>query len=166
MPYDPNRHRRRSIRLRGYDYAQAGAYFVTICTNVRAPWFGMVSGGAVQLSAPGDMVAAWWREVTARFPPVDLDEYVVMPDHLHGIVLLRAEASQRVALGTVVQWFKTMTTNAYIRGVRERGWPPFEGRLWQRNYYERIIRDDEELAGVRRYIAENPAYWEARRSSQ
>ncbi len=84
--------------------------------------------------------------------------YVIMPNHLHGIIAL-VERAERQTLGTVMQWYKTMTTNAYIRGAKEHGWPPFHERLWQRNYWEHIVRDDTDLARLRRYIEVNPARW-------
>ncbi|NIR16370.1 MAG: hypothetical protein GWN86_21580 [Desulfobacterales bacterium] len=161
--YDPDKHHRRSIRLQGYDYKQPGAYFVTICTHNRE-----------LLLEPGplkQMVRQCWERLPRKFPQVALDEFVVMPNHVHGIISIvgvehgksvgadpcvcpdqgrtsntkgehmGSPLRERPTLGLIVQWFKTMTTNAYIRGVENKGWPPFPGRLWQRNYYEHIIRD-------------------------
>jgi putative transposase len=159
MPFNPDRHHRHSIRLRGYDYSQAGAYFVTLCTYGRAHLFGGIADGAVLLNDAGTMVLDWWNALSDRFPCVLLNDYVLMPDHLHGIVVLQKFAGQPVALGTVIQWFKTMTTNAYIRGVRNGRWQPFEWHVWQRNYYERIVRSDEEMTRIRHYIDTNPQRW-------
>ena len=155
MPYDPFRHHRRSIRLKGYDYSQAGAYFITICTQNRAC--------LLDVPVVDAMIAHWWQELANKYPSVSLDAFVVMPNHLHGILLLfdPDPPAPNPQLGTVVQWFKSMTTNAYIRGVKESGWEPFSGRLWQRNYYERIIRNERELTATRLYIEANPDNWTA-----
>jgi putative transposase len=161
MPYDPDKHHRRSIRLRGYDYSQAGAYFVTMCAQGREHRFATVRGAGLQLSAAGLMLDLWWHKLPDKFPTVALDTYVIMPDHLHGIVWLQPSSTEATTLGTTIQWFKTMTTNAYIRGVRDATWPAFDRRLWQRDYYEHIVRDEAALERIRAYIAANPARWVA-----
>ncbi len=180
-------HRRRSLRLKGYDYTMAGAYFVTICTQDRACLFGDVVAGAICLNEVGRMVAALWDGIAARFSSVEIDQFVVMPNHLHGILVLEdadangatttSGATTRVAptiggpvgaplmgaparLGDVVGAFKSLATIGYIDGVKTNGWPEFRGRLWQRNYYEHIIRDETALNRVRCYVDDNPARWE------
>jgi putative transposase len=157
MPYDPNKHHRRSIRLRGYDYAQAGAYFVTMCAQGRAPRFATIEPSSLRLSAAGRMLDVWWRKLPDKFLTVALDTYVIMPDHMHGIVWLQPANDDGPTLARLMQWFKTMTTNAYIRGVRDEEWPPFDRRLWQRDYYEHIVRDQAALERIRAYINANPA---------
>jgi putative transposase len=82
----------------------------------------------------------------------------VMPNHLHFIVGI--PVGEKYSVPDIVQWFKTMTTNEYIQGVKQDGWPPFDKRFWQRNYYERIIRNDEELHALSKYIEINPENWE------
>jgi REP element-mobilizing transposase RayT len=225
MQYDPDKHHptgtlrsRRSIRLKGYDYAEAGAYFVTICAQNRECLFGAIVDGEMRMNNARKMLARWWEELPRKFPSVELDEFVVMPNHFHGIVTLAdgvgadlrvcpvpqgARTAQgacvtvrgarvtaqgahvtaqgahvtvrgahvtaqgahpgaplrRLALGEIVQWFKTMTTNEYIRGVKQNGWTPFPGKLWQRNYYEHIIRNENDLNRIREYIFNNPANW-------
>jgi putative transposase len=160
MTYDPDRHHRRSIRLRGYDYAQPGAYFVTICTQDRHALFGGIAGGALRLNDAGRMVERWWDELNRKFRSVVTDTFVVMPDHIHGIIVIAAGGDANdVSLSMIIQWFKIMTTTEYIRHVKQSGWMPFNRRVWQRNYYEHIIRDDEALDRLRRYIATNPARW-------
>lgn len=174
--YDPNKHHRRSIRLRGYDYAHPGAYFVTICTQDRQCIFGEIHNGQMIPDEVGQMITRWWQELPHKFPSVILDEFVVMPNHLHGIIMLHVGADRRVRpdltapigegrhtglpLHRIVQWFKTMTTNEYLRGVKEGRWPPLNKRLWQRNYYEHVIRNEQELDEIRAYIVENPLKWE------
>ncbi|GAB4212958.1 MAG: transposase [Roseiflexaceae bacterium] len=164
MPHNPDRPNRRSLRLAGHDYTEQGAYFVTICAWSRGEHFGTVDAAGLHPNAAGRMVAYWWGEIGSRFPASTLDAAIVMPDHLHGIILLSGQAG--ASLGQIVAWFKTMTTNVYIWGVREQGWPPFVGRLWQRNYYEHIIRHDDDLARVQTYIEGNPARWWERYSHQ
>jgi REP-associated tyrosine transposase len=163
--YDPERHRRRSIRLRGYDYSLPGAYFVTICVQDRACLFGEVIDGVVRLSTAGLVVDSWWGMIPRRFPGVELDAYVVMPNHLHGIVALQTteDGMERTAAGVslpdVMQWFKSETTTDYRQGVEADGWEPFRGRLWQRNYHDHIVRDDRDLERIRKYIEGNPSKW-------
>lgn len=160
MPYDPQKHHRRSIRLKEYDYAQPGLYYVTICTQNRQCVFGTVQDGLLRLSAAGELVASLWQDLSAHYPGVALDEYVLMPNHLHGIILLEAvEAGQSMSLSDVVQRFKSLTTRRYADHVKQDGWEPFPGRLWQRNYYEHIIRNERALNAIRAYITGNPANW-------
>ena len=162
MAFDPDIHRRRSIRLPDYDYAQPGANFFTICTQDRVCLFGEIQDDAMYLNEAGDMVWQWWGEVASKFPYISAGEFVAMPDHVHGILNIvesQPSALDQAPVPRIIQWFKTMTTNAYIRGVKERGWPPFPGKLWQRNYYEHVIRDDDELRRASECIAYNPSKW-------
>ncbi len=171
------RHRRRSLRLDGYDYAKAGAYFITICTEGRACLLGDVTNGTMRLNAAGQLAVTLWNDLTARFVGIELDASVVMPNHVHGVIALPdrarnrrgtprgcpgSKAATRAAptVGDMVGAFKSLFTVEYIRGVKEDRWPAFDRRVWQRNYYEHIIRDEAELARVRRYIDENPLQWE------
>ena len=183
MGYDPHKHHRRSIRLQGYDYSQAGVYFVTICVQHRLC--------LLEDTAVSAMIQTWWEKLPEKFPMVILDVFVIMPNHIHFIIIIdhNVGAHPRVrpepvhdsrlgqahdqgqthgaapmgemppTLGMIVQWFKTMTTNAYIRGVKAQNWEPFPGKLWQRNYYEKIIRNERQLTAVREYIYNNPNNW-------
>lgn len=189
MTFNPDIHHRRSIRLRDYDYSQAGAYFVTICASNRECLFGNIHDNAITLNDAGRMIEAWWEELPHKFPTIDRDVSVIMPNHFHGIVAIvgaalcgrpasghSRPAPRRInpasdqiprghphrgapTLGNIVDWFKTMTTNAYIRGVKKCHWQPFHGKLWQRNYYEHIIRDENDLNSIREYIITNPVRW-------
>jgi REP element-mobilizing transposase RayT len=186
-------HDRRSLRLKGYDYAHAGAYFVTICTQDRACLFGNIVDGEMRLNDAGRMVRSVWDEMPGRYPGIETDAFVVMPNHVHGIVVLVAsnpcvgvgpcaypdhgQTPERIAepadvegqpqwvaptglsLSDMVHRFKTLTTKRYTDGVKERGWPAFRGRLWQRNYYDHVIRNERELDKIREYIATNPLRW-------
>lgn len=178
MATDTNKHRR-SIRLKGYDYAQAGAYFVTIVVQGRQRLFGEVTGGVMQLNDAGLMVQDSWNELQKYYPGVEAEAFVVMPNHFHGIINLagpdphaisRSEGQPRgvaptrdatkMSLSEVVHRFKTLTTKRYIEGVKQFSWPSFSARLWQRNYFEHAIRNEDSLRRIRRYIVENPLRWE------
>ena len=166
---NPTPHRRRSIRLRGYDYTQDGAYYVTIVTQGRRTLFGDIVEGEMQLNDTGQLIANAWEWLATRYPHVELDSYVVMPNHLHGIIVItsdhrrggsrtaraRTAPTRRKPLGRLIGAFKTVSTKQVNLA---HGTP---GRLlWQRNYYEHVIRDDEEWNQVREYIAGNPMQWE------
>ncbi|MCL4261704.1 MAG: transposase [Anaerolineae bacterium] len=164
MTFDPHKHHRRSIRLKGYDYSQAGAYFVTICINHGQPLLGEVQNGIMIPSPAGIMVAECWQGLTERFPNIEQDVFSLMPNHFHGNLLILEtglNAKQNpVVLGNMVGAFKSISTHQYIQGVQEQGWEPFKKRLWQRNFYERIIRNERELEAIRTYIINNPAHWD------
>ena len=235
MPYDPARHHRRSIRLQGYDYTRPGAYFVTIVTQGRACLFGEVMAGEMRMNDAGRMVQQVWDELALFYEGVQTDAFIVMPNHVHGIIILTgnvratprgcpttprgcpttprgcpnpqsgpgqargpaptsgsgqargpaptsgsgqaqgpaptsgsgqaqgpaptAATAPTLGLPDVVHRFKTMTTKRYADGVRANQWTPFPGRLWQRNYYEHIIRDDQSWRRIREYIMTNPLRW-------
>jgi len=177
MRFNPECHHRRSIRLKGYDYSRPGAYFITICTQDRACLFGEVVDGEMRLNDAGQMVQDVWDELPAFYPGVQTDAFIVMPNHIHGIIILvgadpcvcpntgqtigqpQGVAPTRLSLPDVVHRFKTMTTKRYIDGVKKFGWTPFRRRLWQRNYYEHIIRNDHALQRIREYIWTNPLRW-------
>lgn len=165
--------RRRSIRLQDYDYAQAGAYFVTICTRNREYLFGEVVDAEMRLNGVGQMARTVWNELPARFPCVCLDAFIVMPNHIHGIIMVGAQfiapdpapcnahladAMHRGAmnraptLGEIVRAYKAASTRAIRVGVDP-------GFGWQRNYYEHIVRDEASLQQIREYVQGNPSRW-------
>jgi putative transposase len=157
--------RRNSLRYPGYDYARSGAVFVTICTAGRQHLFGHVQGGEMQMTPAGVMVQQTWHRIPERFPDVLLDACIVMPDHLHGIILTGARPdvpTTNASLGDMVRWFKSTTHAHYRKGVLDGGWPPYDRHLWQRDYYDHIIRNDDDLDRVRAYIEANPARWQER----
>ncbi|MCR4439552.1 MAG: hypothetical protein QHJ34_13500 [bacterium] len=193
MKYDPEKHHRRSIRLREYDYSQPGAYFITVVTQDRRCLFGEVVNGQMRLNEVGHMVRREWANLSNRFPNIHLDAFIIMPNHVHVIIIItdvkpvgaglvpaHNGATTRVAptdatdahngvaptVGDIVGAFKSITTVQYTYGVKYCGWPPFRGRLWQRNYYEHIIRNEKSLNRVREYILNNPLRWETDRESQ
>ena len=166
--YDPKKYRRRSIRLKSYDYSQNGAYFITICINGQTCLLGEIVNEKMVLNPAGMMVQQVWDDIPIYYPGIAVDEFVTMPNHIHGIIVIesggRPQEDQNCkklphALPDVVHCFKSMTTKKYINGVKENNWPRFNGNFWQRNYYEHVIRNDLELNEVRRYINENPAKW-------
>jgi len=113
MVYDRFKHRRRSIRLKGYDYSQSGAYFVTICTQNRECVLGDIINGELQLTDFGDVVSKWWMEIVNHFPQTDLDEWIIMPNHIHGIIVISADRRGEVPspkLGKVIAYFKYQST--------------------------------------------------------
>ena len=161
--YDPARNHRRSIRLPAYDYAQAGAYFVTIVCKDRTL--------LLEDSRFRAIVEEAWVWLADQYESVRLDQYVTMPNHLHGIIVIedrcrggsRAAPTQtpkRKPLGQLVGAFKTVSTKR-INEIRGTPGAP----VWQRNYYERIIRNEEELNRIRQYIIDNPAHWEEDREN-
>ena len=146
VEYDPQIHHRRSTRLAGYDYSQAGAYFITVCTHNRDL--------LLQVHHVQEVISSSWHTLPVRFPSVTLDEFVIMPNHVHGIIMLMGAASGAPTLGRVVRAFKSVSAVAANNALDRSGQP-----FWQRNYYEHVIRDEEELNAVRRYIRENPLKW-------
>jgi putative transposase len=153
---------RNSMRWRGCNYAAAGWYYVTICIHDRHCWLGRVVRDAVQLTAPGAVVRRLWLRVPAVFPSVTLAEFVVMPNHMHALVHLADRPRRRrqnPSLGQVIGWWKGQTTTAYALGVTHRGWPRFRKRLWQRGYFDRVLRDEDERSHARAYILRNPRQW-------
>ncbi len=176
MTHDSDIPRRRSVRLSGYDYSSAGAYFVSFVVQGRLCLFGEVVDGEMCLNGAGKMVRRVWEGMPERFPYIVMDAYVVMPNHMHGVVFLSQTAAAADAstgetvqdvptLGDVVRVFKSLTTVEYGKGVRGMGWVRYEKRLWQRNYYERVVRNGSEMRAVREYIANNPRNWELDREN-
>jgi len=172
--------RRRSIRLKGWNYAQTGAYFVTVCVQNRECPLGNVVGDAVVRHESGRLVESCWKDLRQRFPGLELDAFVVMPNHVHGIIVIdpvgaglalpdhlgkgepgaaSSAPTDDVApggptLGDIMRAFKSISAIAVNRHLGRRG-----QSFWQRNYYEHIIRDEAELNRIRDYIIHNPLQW-------
>ena len=163
--------RRRSIRLRGYDYSQAGAYFVTMVVQGRACLFGEIVDGNMCLNNTGLLVSDAWQWLGTQYPYVASDEFVVMPNHLHGIIMITDDTrrggsrtaptgadspdGKRKPLGRLIGAFKTVSTKRVNSAHGLSGRP-----LWQRNYFEHVVRSEESLTRIRQYIHDNPARWE------
>lgn len=215
---------RKNLRLAGYDYRQAGAYFVTVCCQGNARLLGDIRDGIFHSNPAGKMVEKWYFKLMEKFPNVRCGEWIVMPNHFHCIIEIidpaislqtkiitphvrvdpcvdpsppnntslpthvrvdpsvdppppnaisapiydyqnrpltqgQGDHTGSPLLGEMVRWFKTMTTNEYIRGVKEHNWPRFNRRLWQRNYWDHIIRGHLAYARIAEYIERNPANW-------
>jgi REP element-mobilizing transposase RayT len=169
--YNPEKHHRRSIRLKDYDYSECGAYFITICTHRRECLFGEIVNGEMRLNEFGEIVWEEWDNNAKVRKNLERDEYIVMPNHVHGILLILDEndvgATRRVAptkrpngpasgsIGAIIGQFKSIVTKQInsMRGTRGLN-------VWQRNYHEHVIRDEDELLEIREYIANNPIKWE------
>ena len=168
MNFDINSHRRKLIRLRHYDYSQAGAYFITICVQNRECLFGNIIDGEMQLNDVGRMVQSLWKELPIFYFGSEIDEFVIMPNHFHAIIILnesvgaihesplRMTAIERrnMAIPKMIGRFK-MTTSKRINQIRKTP----GATVWQRNYWERVIRNEIELNAFREYIANNPLQW-------
>ncbi len=213
---------RRSIRLKGYDYSQEGLYFITICCQDRASLFGKIIRGDMILNDAGRMVSTEWLALKKRFPNIELHEYMIMPNHFHGILEIVAApptigenhkqanvgendnipngqpqgivktgntvraslagdqnhkspnvgdkdnnpngqpqgiAPTRKTVGDIIGAFKSITSVKYIRGIKTNNWKRFNGKLWQRNYWEHIIRDEQSFYRISEYIINNPRKW-------
>ncbi len=192
MTYNPDHHHRRSIRLRDYDYSGAGAYFITICSWKKECLFGEIGDGEMLLNECGEFIMKCWDTIPAHFPHVETDEFIVMPNHVHGIIVLSDVGAQFIAssrkaaaenqgipgegamnhaptkgngmkigiinhaptVGEIVRAFKARCTHAITTMRKTSGVP-----VWQRNYYEHVIRNERELGAIREYIRLNPLKW-------
>ncbi len=181
-----NKYRVETTRLMGWDYAAVGWYFVTICTRNREYFFGEVEGKDVRLSAAGDMAAQCWREIPIHFPHAAIDEFIVMPNHVHGIVVIERTVDvsnvetrhtcpdpqvlgvaslqknkfgplKRGSVSKIIQAYKAVVT----KWCHANQYPYFD---WQPRFYDHIVRDDKGLAEIREYIVNNPAQWDLDRN--
>jgi REP element-mobilizing transposase RayT len=212
MIFNRDRHRRGSIRLKGYDYSAPGYYFLTVCTHNKASLFGQIINGQMILNDAGRMIESVWNQIPDYYSNIRIDEMIVMPDHIHGIIRIlpivgvglraypgngrsgngksienersgngkpiengrsgngkpienghpRGDAPtiQPLSLPDIVHRFKSYTTAKYRHGVHANKWQPFNKRIWQRNYYDEVIKDQWHLIRLRQYIRRNPMTWE------
>ena len=149
----PQRHR---MRWQNYDYTLGGAYFITVCTHRHHHCFGEIVDGEMIRNAAGEMLAYWYAELEHKFNNIECGVSVVMPNHFH-CLLLKMDNGASVA--DIVRWFKTMTTNAYIKRVKQHNLEPFDERLWQRSYWDRVVRNAQEYEMIQNYIFDNPRRW-------
>jgi len=171
MPDDPlfkNRYRVSSARLRSWDYRWAGVYSVTVCTRGRVRWLGEIREEQACLSTVGEIAAEEWEKIPRRHPRVSLDEWIIMPDHIHGILIFQENQKDgpspeqpslllAESLGAVIGQFKSKATKRICWGLRLRDF------AWQERFHDAIVRDPEALERLRAYIRENPLRW-ARKS--
>lgn len=167
------RHNRQSIRLKEYDYTQPGYYFITINIRRSHCLFGKIESGKMIMNDAGKMIEAEWLKIPDRFPNTCLHNHIVMPNHFHSIIEILPpkelpeevfpadiQSKRKIALGDIIGAFQSITTVEYIRGVKKIGWESFEKKLWQRNYWEHIIRNRESYLFISNYITKNPETWE------
>ncbi len=196
MAYNPKIHHRRSIRLKGYDYSQASAYFITICCQRITHRFGHIKNKEMILNEYGAIAYHEWLNLLNRYPNIALDVFQIMPNHMHGIIILKntddettltnlplqtdsttnvsvraglAPAPQQekrqpqglptTTVGDMVGAYKSLVTNACLAIYKTKN--TTTGKLWQRNYYEHIIRNEQAYYNISEYIIHNPAKWTA-----
>jgi putative transposase len=159
---------RKNLRLRHYDYRNPGNYFITVCTHERRPILASIENNILQLTSYGEIAKKFWLSIPEHFPKVKLDSYIVMPNHFHGILYLESDSNMinarkeekengilKGSIGSIIGSWKSISTKNVNQLRNTLG-----AQLWQRNYYERIIRDEKELQMIRTYIENNPYSWE------
>ncbi len=183
---------RKPNRLKKYNYSDAGWYFITICTQNMECLFGNIINNEMNLNMFGGIVKQYWSNIQEYFVNVESDEYVIMPNHVHGIIVIRNEKPfvgndhrvvpfnnqvghdgptlrkhdrQNQLLFRIVQWFKTITTNVYIKGVKNNQFSRFNKRIWQKSFYEHIIRNELDLFRIGQYMRDNPLNWDSDRNN-
>ena len=146
--------RRKPTHLPHYDYSQNGAYFITICTQNRIPLFGTPNAA----HPAAQLVRQVFEQTIASYPNVSCPIYTVMPDHFHAIIFIDrlTETAPAVSISDLVRIFKSQSTVSYIKMVRAGQLPPFQGKIWQRSYYDHVIRNDRDFLETWKYIEENP----------
>ena len=154
--YNPEIHHRRTIRLQEYDYSSDGLYFITICTHQHKTTLGKNIDGQMTLSRSGEIIEKVWNELNTKFPNIICHEYTIMPNHFHGIIQINNDIKggptpplQQTTLGNIIAFFKYKTTKQVNSDTP----------LWQRNYYEHIIRNQQAYEEIAAYIIENPINW-------
>ncbi len=162
MKHNPIIHNRRSIRLKEYDYSQPGGYFITICTHNGELYF-------EQYPKLKQIVNQHWQRMPERYTNMELDEFIIMPNHIHGIIIVgatlavaqknRAGARPAPTIGEIIGTFKSLCVRDWLRHIKENRMDTI-GRFWQRNYYEHIIRNEDDLNKIREYIRNNPLRWD------
>ncbi|MFC1724295.1 transposase [candidate division KSB1 bacterium] len=182
MKYDPKKHHRRSIRLKGYDYSTPAVYYITVCPHLREYLFGEINNGESELNLFSEIVFNKWKDIPKHFRDTKLDKFIIMPNHIHGIIILTGVGAKHFnnrntskfnkanknasplqtphgtkpgSLSAIMQNFLSIATRK-INQIRNTPGEP----VWQRNFYEHIIRNEKELNQIREYIVNNPSNWE------
>ena len=169
---------KKQYRRRNYDYSQNGSYFITICTADREMFFGDINDGKIELSEIGWIAEKFWQEIPSHFLGVNLDEYVIMPNHIHGVIEINKSDPVGTghcpvptvgskfghvtpkSLSTIVGSYKSIVTKEINLHIQNSGF------AWQLRFHDRIIRDEGELNRIREYIESNPSNWESDRNNQ
>ena len=161
---------RKNIRLTAYDYSKDGIYFITICSRKRENIFAQIGVGdglvssrtiEIELTEIGKIIENQWNDIPNQFDSVSLDEFIIMPNHVHGVVIIRRRADTRPAptLGDIICAFKSKCTMEYLNSIKTNG--TYKSvKIWQRSYHDHIIRNEESLNKIRDYIRNNPITWE------
>ena len=162
---------RKSVKLKDYDYSTPGMYYFTLCSYEKEHLFGWIANSKMYLNQAGCMLEKWLHKIEEKFTGIQSIHPQIMPNHIHGIIQI-SDKTKEIENGLsgspftgsptffdVIGWFKTMTTNDYIKGVKTEGWQRFHKQLWQRSVYEHIIRDEEEYEHAVLYINRNPERW-------
>jgi len=168
MKFNPAKHQRRSIRLKNYNYSQPGWYFVTICTYQNSMFFGDIEDGRMMFDEAGNITYKYWKNIPNHFLHVQLDDFIIMPNHIHGIIVINEVGAKNFSplheivnnkfqspsktIGSIIRGFKIGVTKWFRNNTDIY-------KVWQRNYYEHIIRDEIDLNRIRKYIIENPLKW-------
>ena len=155
--------KREKNRLENYDYSQNGAYFITLCTHNRQNLFileGDRVGNDLCVVPPlqNEIILKWIKETESKFQNIKFEKYVIMPDHIHFIINITERHAGR-SLRDIMQFFKTMTTNDYIKNVKNGKLKSFDKKLWQKSYYDHIIRNQDDYNEKWEYIENNPKKW-------
>ena len=166
MKHDFDKYNRRSIRLKGWDYSGSADYFITICTRDRECLFGEIIDNEMVLNKLGRVAKEWWLQIPKYYENVELDEYIIMPNHIHGVIAILGDDHGRggvtpplqnknkPTLGKIVAYFKYQSTKQINEIQNSQGNP-----IWQRNYWEHIVRNEKSLNNTRDYIRGNPEAW-------
>jgi putative transposase len=146
---------RKPLRLKDFDYSQPGAYFVTIGSNNMRCIFGDIRSGRLQPSQWGEIAETWWNAIPGRWLPVQLDQYVLMPNHFHGILVFPETGIQLPPLSDVINWYKGSVTKAIRRLESDR-----DICVWHRRFHDHVVRDERDIVRIREYFALNPGRWD------
>jgi REP element-mobilizing transposase RayT len=166
--YNPGIHHRRSVRLCDYDYSQEGLYFITLCIKNRECLFGEIAGGEMRLTEIGEIAQNCWLEIPQHYPNTQLHNFVAMPNHIHGIVEITVEVENIGVENVRVENIRPLrrrpncesgTIGAIIRGFKIGATKKIGFSVWQRNFWEHVIRDYDDYARIDDYITNNPFRW-------
>ena len=157
--YDPNKHHRRSIRLQDYDYSQEGAYFITPCVQNKWHLFGEIKDGVMICNAFGEIAYEVWQFMPERYEHIELGEFVIMPNHTHHILIINSDDNVKT-LGEIVGAYKSLLVHHCLEYIKENDLDIQLGKVWQRNYWEHIIKNERSFDNISNYIVNNPKNWD------
>ena len=179
MHFNPDIHKRKSLRLKNYDYSSEGLYFITISLKDKLCFFGEIKNDKMNLFESGKMVEKYWLELEQDFDNIKLHNFVVMPNHFHGIIEITKQMNNSIdrvntrftptggkfeynknSISAIIQAFKSKTTNQYIKLVYDKKAEPFNKKLWQKDFYENIIRNEKSYLEIYEYIENNVLKWQ------